>query len=486
MIEQICENKNYKNLFDGSWIASSDTNYIDIKSPIDDSVVGRVPEMSQDDVDKVIKNSKNAQRSWRNVPLSERANILYKVADLILENAGELSDLMLLEIAKDKKSALSEVTRTADLVKFTADSAETIQGQSIQSDSFPGFNRNKISVVSREPLGVVLAISPFNYPVNLAASKIAPALVSGNSVVFKPATSGSLSGLFLAKLFDLAGVPKGVLNTVTGKGNIIGDYIVTHPGIDFINFTGSTDVGCRISKITTMVPLLMELGGKDAAIVLEDADLDLTAKNIVSGGFSYSGQRCTAVKRILVIDSVADKLIDKVKNEMTKLKVGNPLEIDADVVPLINTKAADYVSELIDDATKKGAIIVKGGKREGNLIYPTLFDKVTTDMRIAWEEPFGPVLPVIRVKDKDEAISIANKSEYGLQSSVFTNDINDAFYVSDRLEVGSVQINNKPERGPDHFPFLGVKASGIGTQGIKYSIESMTRLKATVINLKRD
>ncbi|MGL4656687.1 MAG: aldehyde dehydrogenase family protein, partial [Sarcina sp.] len=343
----------------------------------------------------------------------------------------------------------------------------------------------KISFVSREPLGVVLAISPFNYPVNLAASKIGPALMAGNSVVFKPASQGALSGLFLAQVFKDAGVPAGVVNTVTGKGSVIGDYCVTHKLVDFVNFTGSTEIGRRISKITEMTPLLMELGGKDAAIVLEDADLDLTAKNIVGGAFSYSGQRCTAVKRVLVMDSVADALIEKLLPEMKKLKVGSPLDIeDAQVVPLIDTKAADFVEKLMKDAEDKGAKVLFGGKREGNLIEPTLYDNVSLDMEIAWEEPFGPILPIIRVKTREEAIEIANKSEYGLQSSVFTQDINEAFYIANRLEVGTVQVNNKTERGPDHFPFLGVKSSGMGTQGIRYSIESMSRPKATVINVQ--
>ena len=328
-----------------------------------------------------------------------------------------------------------------------------------------------------------MAISPFNYPINLSASKIAPALMAGNTVVLKPATQGSISALYLARIFQEAGLPNGVLNTITGKGSEIGDYVVTHPEINFINFTGSTDVGKRISSITTMMPVLMELGGKDAAIVLEDADLEVAAKNIVSGAFSYSGQRCTAVKRILVVEEVADKLVDLLKIKIQKLKVGNPLEDDVDIVPLIDSKAADFVEDLIRDAREKGAHLVLGGKRDGNYIYPTLFDNVTTDMRLAWEEPFGPVLPIIRVKDKDEAIKIANESEYGLQSSVFTKDINKAFYVSNRLEVGTVQVNNKTERGPDHFPFLGVKASGLGTQGIRYSIEAMSRPKAVVINV---
>ncbi|ATD53907.1 NADP-dependent glyceraldehyde-3-phosphate dehydrogenase [Clostridium chauvoei] len=475
--------RTFRNLVNGEWVSNKDGKFIELYSPVNGELVGRVPAMTKEEVNFAITSAKEAQKKWKEITINQRADILYKAAEILVERKEELSDILMREVAKDRKSAESEIFRTADYIKFTADTAKNISGESIPGDSFPGFKRNKISVVTREPLGVVLAISPFNYPINLAASKLAPALVAGNSIVLKPATQGSLCGLYLAKVFEQAGIPAGVLNTITGRGSEIGDYVVTHPEIDFINFTGSTEIGTRISRITTMVPLLMELGGKDAAIVLEDADLDLAASNIVSGGYSYSGQRCTAVKRILVVDKVADKLINKLKDKIEALKVGNPLESDVDIVPLIDSKAADFVWELIEEAREKGAHLVTGGKREGNIIYPTLFDNVTTDMRLAWEEPFGPVLPIIRVKDKDEAIEIANKSEYGLQSSVFTENINEAFYVANRLEVGTVQVNNKTERGPDHFPFLGVKASGIGTQGIRYSIESMSRPKATVINL---
>ncbi|MGG7098980.1 NADP-dependent glyceraldehyde-3-phosphate dehydrogenase [Clostridium sardiniense] len=486
MINTIKENGDtFKNLLNGEWIPS-EGNLIEIKSPLNKEVIGKVKAMSKEDVDKAIEGAKEAQKSWSDTPLNERCEILYKTADILLQNQEPLIDLMIMEIGKDRKSAKSEIVRTADFIRFTADSAKNIEGESILGDSFPGGRNNKILIVNRDPVGVVLAISPFNYPVNLVASKIAPAIVSGNTVVFKPATQGALSGLYLAKVFDMAGVPAGVINTITGKGSEIGDYTVSHKDINFVNFTGSTEVGQRISKITTMKPLLMELGGKDAAIVLEEADLDLAAKNIVSGAFSYSGQRCTAVKRVLVLNKVADKLVDKVSKEIEKLTVGNPIEDSGnlDVVPLIDSKSADFVMGLIGDAKEKGATLLKGGEREGNLIIPTLLDKVTLDMRVAWEEPFGPVLPIIRVKDVEEAIKIANESEYGLQSSVFTENMNDAFYVANKLEVGTVQVNNKTERGPDHFPFLGVKNSGMGTQGIKYSIQSMTRPKAVVINLK--
>lgn len=475
----------YKNYVNGEWKLAHTGKVIDIYSPIDGSKVGSVPAMSTEEVDESIKASREAQKLWRDTPLGERAKLLDKVADLLLEHQEVLADILVREIAKDKKSSLSEVQRTADFINFTSDAAKQMKGEMLTADAFPGYGKNKMSFVTREPLGTVLAISPFNYPVNLSVSKIAPALVGGNTVVLKPPTQGSISTLYMVKIFEMAGLPKGVLNTVTGRGSQIGDYIIKHQGIDFINFTGSSEIGKHISSISTMKPLLMELGGKDAAIVLQDADLKDAASNIVSGAFSYSGQRCTAVKRVLVEESVADELVGYIKEGMEKLKVGSPWDMDTVIVPLISQESADFVSGLTEDALAKGATCVLGGNRENNVVYPTLIDYVTKEMRLAWEEPFGPVLPIMRVKSMDEAIEIANASEYGLQSSVFTQDIDKAFYIAQQLEVGTVQINNKTERGPDHFPFLGVKSSGMGTQGIRYSIESMTRPKAIVLNLHK-
>jgi Aldehyde dehydrogenase family len=331
---------------------------------------------------------------------------------------------------------------------------------------------------------LVLAISPFNYPINLAGSKIAPALISGNVVALKPPTQGSISGLLLAEAFAEAGLPAGVFSTITGRGSVIGDYIVEHEAVNYINFTGSTPVGEHIGHLAGMRPIMLELGGKDSAIVLEDADLDLAAKNIVAGAYGYSGQRCTAVKRVLVMDSIADKLVEKVSALVNNLTVGMP-EDNADITPLIDTKAADYVEGLIKDAQEKGAKEVISFKREGNLISPVLFDNVTTDMRLAWEEPFGPVLPFIRVNSVEEAIEISNKSEYGLQASVFTNNFPLAFKIAEQLEVGTVHINNKTQRGTDNFPFLGAKKSGAGVQGVKYSIEAMTTVKSTVFDIAK-
>ncbi len=483
MFQHLCSaDKTFCNLYNGQWVAASSSQFLEIVSPVDGSFVGRVPAMSREDVDRAIENTKASLPVWAQTPVHERAAVFYRAADLLEEHAEDIADVLTMEIAKDKRSAVFEVQRTADFFRYTADAGKSMAGEAISGDNFPGGSKNKISYVSRVPLGTVLAISPFNYPINLSASKVAPALIGGNAVLLKPASQGAVSALYLADVLQAAGLPPGVLNTITGRGSEIGDYIVTHPGINFINFTGSTAVGRHIAKEAGMVPLMLELGGKDAAIVLPDADLDFAAQNIISGAYAYAGQRCTAVKRILADDGVAERLIPKLLLQIGKLKVGDPRE-NATIVPLINTQAADYVMGLIEDAVAKGAKVLTGGHRTGDLIEPTLVDHVTTDMRLAWEEPFGPVLPIVRVKDIQQAIDIANRSEYGLQSSVFTQNIHDAFFIANRLEVGSVQINNKTERGPDHFPFLGVKASGMGTQGVKYAIEAMTRPKAIVFNL---
>lgn len=475
----------YKNLSGGQWTESSNGDRIKIYSPVDDSLIGEIQAQSKNDVDFAVQSAKEAQREWAKIPISERANIIHKAARIMEKYEEEIADILIKEIAKAKSSAISEVKRTVDFMHFTAETAKRMTGETIYGDAFPGFDKTKISLVDRVPLGVILCISPFNYPVNLSISKIAPALVGGNSVVFKPPTQGSISAMYLGQIFCEAGIPAGVLNIVTGKGSEIGDYLTTHPGIDMINFTGSTEIGHHIAKEAGMIPLLLELGGKDAAIVLDDCDLDETAQNIVKGAFNYSGQRCTAVKRVLVMDSIADELASKIVTEVAKLTVGKP-EDDAQITPLINNKAADFVQELIDDALEKGGKLLIGNKRDKRYIWPTVFDNVTQDMRLAWEEPFGPVLPIIRVKSIEEAIDISNRSEYGLQGCVFTKNIDKAFAIAQKLEVGTVQINNKTERGPDHFPFLGVKASGLGTQGIRYSIEAMTRSKAIVINLDKD
>ena len=469
--------KQYKNYVNGEWKLSKEE--IKIYAPATGEELGSVPAMSQEEVDYVYASAKAAQKAWRALSYVERAEYLHKAANILMRDAEKIGAVLSKEIAKGYKSAVGEVIRTAEIINYAAEEGVRLEGEVLEGGSFDPASKKKIAIVRREPVGLVLAISPFNYPINLAGSKIAPALISGNVVALKPPTQGSISGLLLAEAFAEAGLPAGVFNTITGR-----DYIVEHEAVNYINFTGSTPVGEHIGHLAGMRPIMLELGGKDSAIVLEDADLDLAAKNIVAGAYGYSGQRCTAVKRVLVMDSIADKLVEKVSALVNNLTVGMP-EDNADITPLIDTKAADYVEGLIKDAQEKGAKEVISFKREGNLISPVLFDNVTTDMRLAWEEPFGPVLPFIRVNSVEEAIEISNKSEYGLQASVFTNNFPLAFKIAEQLEVGTVHINNKTQRGTDNFPFLGAKKSGAGVQGVKYSIEAMTTVKSTVFDIAK-
>ncbi|CAM4186987.1 glyceraldehyde-3-phosphate dehydrogenase [Streptococcus penaeicida] len=472
--------KQYKNLVNGEWKLSE--NEIKIYAPATGEELGSVPAMSTEEVDFVYDSAKKAFPAWRELSYVERAAILHKAADILVRDAEKIGAILSKEVAKGHKAAVSEVVRTAEIINYAAEEGIRMEGEVLEGGSFEASSKKKIAIVRHEPVGLVLAISPFNYPINLAGSKIAPALIAGNVVALKPPTQGSISGLLLAEVFAEAGVPAGVFNTITGRGSVIGDYIVEHDAVNFINFTGSTPVGERIGQLAGMRPIMLELGGKDSAIVLEDADLALAAKNIVAGAFGYSGQRCTAVKRVLVMDSVADDLEKHVCDLVSKLSVGMPAD-NADITPLIDTKAADFVEGLINDATDKGAKALTEIKREDNLISPVVFDNVTTDMRLAWEEPFGPVLPFIRVKSVEEAIEISNASEYGLQASVFTNNFPNAFAIAEQLEVGTVHLNNKTQRGTDNFPFLGAKKSGAGVQGVKYSIDAMTNLKSIVFDI---
>lgn len=473
--------KQYKNLVNGEWKLSE--NEIKIYAPATGEELGSVPAMSREEVDQVYASARAALADWRALSYVERAAYLHKAADILVRDAEKIGAVLSKEVAKGYKAAVSEVIRTAEIINYAAEEGLRMEGEVLEGGSFEAASKKKIAIVRREPVGLVLAISPFNYPINLAGSKIAPALIAGNVVALKPPTQGSISGLLLAEAFAEAGLPAGVFNTITGRGSVIGDYIVEHEAVNFINFTGSTPIGERIGKLAGMRPIMLELGGKDSAIVLEDADIALAAKNIVAGAFGYSGQRCTAVKRVLVMESVADQLVAEIKGLVEKLLIGMS-EDNADITPLIDTKAADFVEGLVNDAADKGAQALTEIKRDGNLICPILFDRVTTDMRLAWEEPFGPVLPVIRVSSVEEAISISNQSEYGLQASIFTTNFPQAFAIAEKLEVGTVHINNKTQRGTDNFPFLGAKKSGAGVQGVKYSIEAMTSLKSVVFDIQ--
>eukprot|EP00878_Enallax_costatus_P004140 GHUV01004369.1.p1 GENE.GHUV01004369.1~~GHUV01004369.1.p1 ORF type:complete len:552 (+),score=134.00 GHUV01004369.1:170-1657(+) len=476
----------YKYFCNGQWLESTSGKTVPVVNPSTLKKDFQVQACTQEEVNKIFAAAKAAQQSWAKTPLWKRAEYLHKVAAIMREQAQPMADCLVKEIAKPAKDSLTEVIRSADLIDYTAEEGlrSLGEGQLLTSDSFPGQSRNKLCLVSKVPLGVVLCIPPFNYPVNLAVSKLAPALMAGNTVVLKPPSQGVVAGIHMIKCFQAAGLPAGAVNLVTGKGSEIGDFLTQHPAVNCISFTGG-DTGIAISKKAGMVPLQMELGGKDACIVCSDADLDLAASHIIKGGFSYSGQRCTAVKVVLVMRDIADELVKKVHAGVQKLKVGRP-EDNADITAVVSEGSANFIQGLVEDAKAKGATFLTEWKRENNLLWPVLLDNVTPEMRIAWEEPFGPVLPIIRVGSVDEAVQHCNSSNLGLQGCVFTKDVNQAIRISDAMQTGTVQVNAAPARGPDHFPFQGFRDSGIGSQGIKNSLVMMTKIKSTVINLDKE
>lgn len=471
--------------YDGSkWVSSKNGHFIPVISPIDHVTLGKIPEVTRPEIDAALVKAKLAQKEWAKKTVIERGKILHLAADWIREHEAYLTTLLVKEIGKPTDEAKDEILRSADMVDYFANEALHLKGEYLPSDAFPGYTKGKLPIIERVPLGVILAIAPFNYPVNLSVSKIAPALVAGNAVIFKPPTNGALSALHLTQIFKKAGVPDGVFVTITGAGETVGDYLVTHPGIDMINFTGSSTVGKQAAKKAGMIPLLFECGGNNPAIVLTDCNVDETALEIVKGAFSFAGQRCTAIKYVLGLAADIDRILPKViALTREKIKMGDPRSPETKSVgPLITLSAAKEIEARIIKAEREGAKIVLGGVRRENYLEPTILDEVKPDMEIVRIETFGPVVSFIRVKNIADAVRIVNSSNYGLQASVYTADEGAGIALAQQLEVGSIWINNKPQRGPDHFPFLGIKDSGVGVQGIRYSLEAVTRFKPIILN----
>ena len=469
----------YKMLIDGQWIEASNT--FEIKTPADDSFIARVQKSNKDYAEKAVQAAFNAKQKIANMDACERSKILDKIAGLLEQNKNEFIDIIMKESGKTMKQAQGEINSSIDRLHLAADEAKEIRGEIIKGDV--AADKKSMGMAVRQPLGVLLAITPFNYPLFTGVAKIAPAIAAGNSILVKPASDDPICMLMFAKLMQNAEVPDGVINVITGSSAEIGDYLCSHPKVDAISFTGSSAAGKHIAGIAGMKKLQLELGGKAPAIVLEDCDFNLAVKECVTGSLKYSGQRCDAISRVLVIESIADKFVNAVLEEVKNWKFGDPRNADILVGPLINERAAKKVEDLVNDAVSKGAKLLCGGKRYALGYYePTVLDYVNRNMRIAWEETFGPVVTIIRVKNYEEAISLANESEYGLDACIFTKDIDKAFDAAQRIEAGSVHINSHPMHGLGIFPFGGDESSGMGREGIKYSIEDMSKIHAIVLH----
>ena len=471
--------------FDGtSWKPSESGKTVSVISPIDGAVVGNLSIVTPREIDQIMAVSKASQPAWEATPLYKRVSVMHLAADWIRQFQEYLTSVMIREIGKSAEEAKSEIVRTADLIDYFADEAEALRGETIDSDNFPGYEKGKIAIVERVAHGVVLAIAPFNYPVNLSASKIAPALLMGNSVVVKPPTMGGISGLHLVRIFEKAGVPKGVITVVTGTGDDIGDYVVRHNAVSMVAFTGSSDTGLAIAGKAPMKPLLFECGGNNPVVIMPDADLGVAAREIIKGGFAYSGQRCTGIKYVLTTAAIREQLMEQILKLMPEMvHAGDPRSPETKLVgPVISESAAIRIEEAIQSSVNNGATIVTGGKRTNAMIEPTILTGVLPTMPVIAKETFGPVVSFVDIQSFDEAVTIINNSSYGLQASVFTKDEGTGIVFGGKLHVGTVQINGSPQRGPDHFPFLGVKHSGTGVQGVRYSLEAMSRIHPIVLN----
>ena len=470
----------FKMLLDGQWVSLPQR--IEVRSPIDGGVVATVPSASEREAERAVESSFINRNSIRTIPAVKKIEIFQQARELLLQNMENFVSVLTIEAGKPGSNAEGEVKSTAERLKLTPDEYGRIRGEHIPGDWSEETVGTSADVL-REPLGVVLAISPFNYPLYITSTKIIPALLAGNSVVVKTSSKDPLSFLMFARLLEVAGIPPNTLNVITGRGPI-GQYMAAHDKISMLTFTGSTDVGRALARVAGLKRLHMELGGKGCAIVLKDADLDLAVTETVKGSLSFSGQRCDAISRVLVESEIGDSFVERVLKIVGSYKVGDPRDPSVKVGPLIDREAVERVHSLVTDAVAKGAKLLTGGKYEGNYYQPAVLDYVPLDAKIMWDETFGPVIPIVHVKDVDEAIELANKSRYGLDSCVFTNDLNLARKVAKRLEEGEVTINAAPRHGVGYYPFGGNKDSGIGREGIGYSIEEMTRLKTVVYNWK--
>lgn len=451
---------------------------IDVRNPFDNSVIDTVPLGSLQDTRKAILAANNAKKVMESFSSRRISQLLYDIHQDLSSQFDEFAEIMTLETGKPIKDSKLEMERSLDTLLLSAEESKRIYGETVPIDAGLA-GENTIGFTLRIPVGVVSAITPFNYPVNLALHKIAPAIAAKNTVVFKPSSKAPLTPLKLAELMDFH-LPDGAVNCLTGRGEVIGDEMVTNSLIDKISFTGSVATGLSISKKTSMKKLSLELGGNDPLVILEDANIDDAVKAAVKGSYSIAGQVCIAVKRIILDNHVADEFIEKLVKSTRKLHMGNPLDDKTDIGPLIDADAALHVENTVNDALSNGAELLCGGLREGAFYQPTVLDRVTPQMVIVQNETFGPIAPLIRVDGVDEAFSVANDTQYGLQAGVFTDSVENVKKAVKIIEAGTVLINKTTFR-TDNMPFGGFKMSGLGKEGVKYAVEDMTRVKLVIL-----
>lgn len=465
----------------GEWRAAAKGEMFEVRSPIDGNLIARAAKASRDDVEEAIAAARQARDGFRGLPAAARLEICARAAEILEEHAESFISAIVADLGKTTEQAASEVKATRERLGLAREEVRKIFGEYLPGDWIAD-SVGKSAVVLREPVGTVAAFGPFNYPLYLAASKIIPALAAGNTVVAKAPSEAPIPLVLFGRVFEEAGLPPGVLNVITGPGSEIGNVLASHVDVSMISFTGSTSVGRSIAAEAGPKPMHLELGGNAAGIVLADADLDRAVEKSVLGAFKNAGQRCDAISRVLVEQPVYDDYVERALKEAERWPVGDPRVETTKVGPLVSEKAAAWVHELVEDAVNKGARLLAGGGVSGAYHEPTVLADVPVEADIVWEETFGPVLTILPVADREAAIDLANRSRYGLDSAVFTSNLESAWQTARALECGQVTINDAPAHGVGHFPFGGRKPdSGIGREGLGYSIDECTVLKTVVI-----
>jgi aldehyde dehydrogenase (NAD+) len=477
----------FKNLINGEWQESVSNKLIYSINPAKpDEIVGAFQASNEQDVKLAMEAASKAFPNWAKTAPSKRAAILNKAAAILEQNVDQYAEELTREEGKHITDAKNEVLRSAQTLRYYA-----VEGQSMTGETFPNDDPNMKVQTEREPLGVVSVITPWNFPLSIPARKIAPALITGNTVVFKPSSDTPLIGLRLVEALYQAGIPSGVINFITGKASDVGDLLVTHPAVRAVTFTGSTAAGEDIHKKSSFTTRLqMELGGKNPLIVMEDADIDLAATLTINGGFSLTGQACTGTSRVIVMKQVKEQFLQKLVEKTSALKMGSGFEEGVKIGPLANEKQLKNVLKYIEFGKEDGATLVYGGEKltegpfhQGYYVKPAIFSDVLPNHRIAKEEIFGPVVAVMEVDTYEEAIQIANDVEYGLSASIVTNNLKIANQFTKDIQAGTVKVNRTTTGNLINAPFGGVKKSSTSTfrESGRVGLEFFTQIKTVYI-----
>jgi acyl-CoA reductase-like NAD-dependent aldehyde dehydrogenase len=453
-----------------------------VKNPYDNSVVGEVSRALESDVEKAVEAAKIGFIKLSHQTAYDRYKTLMKLAEILSQRSGQFAKTIASEMGKTVKEAKAEVSRAIETVLWAAEEAKRLYGSTVPMDAAPT-GQNKVGIFMRVPVGIVAAISPFNFPLNLSLHKIAPAYAAGNAFILKPAEATSMTGEMIGEAFVEADAVMEAVNVLTGSGSKIGLKLVTHPDIRVITFTGSRDVGEWITRNAGLKRVVMELGSNSAVVVCEDTKPENIVKRVALGGYSQAGQVCISVQRVYVHERLFDTFIDLLSKQAGALKTGNQLDESTDIGPLITNNDVLRVRSWIDEAVSHGAKLVCGGDISGNLMKPVVLVSAKETERVIKDELFGPVIVVNKFENDGQAISMVNNSRYGLQAGVYTNDINRAWRYAKELEVGGVLINEIPNFRVDLMPYGGVKESGIGREGPRFAIEEMTEIKLVVFHL---